>query len=59
MSACPTNKVPYSSRGEAKRVLRVQTQLAGAKGNQVYRCTCGYWHIGHRYKKQTGRKRAA
>lgn len=49
--ACPSRKVPYTSRGEAKNHLsknRIQSP-----GMHVYRCPiCSDWHIGHRPVKK-------
>jgi hypothetical protein len=43
----PCNKVPYSSRREARTLLRAAAKRWGTSAT-VYVCrACGSWHIGH------------
>lgn len=40
---CPTGKVQFATRKQAKATR----QYRALKGIAVYRCECGWYHLGH------------
>lgn len=46
--ACATGKWCFTSRKEAKTLLRTLKQQGEGKACRAYECRdCGYWHVGH------------
>jgi len=58
MNPCPTRKIQYGSRAEARSQMKRGKKQGGESGSRPYRCPeCQMWHLGRKLPRHAQRSR--